>query len=243
MRIIVTSDWHLDACTAGMRRFDDLSIGAREVVDAAIQGEAGAVAFLGDLCDPDSGSVSFRCIELALYVATRLSAHSIPNFWIAGNHDVIEDGTGDTTLSPLRALRVDGLSHTHVLESPRVVTINQSRSHARLLALPYVAKSRHYDPAEFVRGVKFDTSGCVITAGHLMLPGMIPGTETTDMPRGRDIEYPLAEIKAKKWSGVMMNGHYHMRCIFRGVHIPGTLERLTFGEQGNQPGWVVVEVP
>lgn len=100
MKILVTGDWHLDARTAGFDRFEDL----RSAVDwtVAFAAAAGVDLYvnLGDLCDPDT-TRSHRAVGLACETAAALARHGIAQVWLAGNHDVIEDGTGSTTLAPL----------------------------------------------------------------------------------------------------------------------------------------------
>jgi DNA repair exonuclease SbcCD nuclease subunit len=44
-----------------------------------------------------------------------------------------------------------------------------------------------------------------------------------------------------------MNGHYHRAQVHAGehgvtVHIPGSLARLTFSEEKNAPGYMLLEV-
>jgi hypothetical protein len=40
----------------------------------------------------------------------------------------------------------------------------------------------------------------------------------------------------------LFNGHYHRRQTFRGITIPGALERLTRGEIEHEPGFLIVDV-
>lgn len=242
MKLLVTSDWHLDAVTAGVRRFADLEAAVNELVGYAIGQQVAAVLFLGDLCDPDSGSCVFRCVRLAMEAALVLARAGIESHWIAGNHDVIEDGTADTVLAPLRAVREVG-APVHVYERPG---LNVVGGRVALLALPYTALAAPYDPVREVREAAMMTKLPTVLAGHLMLDGIVPGAETTDMARGRDVLLPVREARhafeLQNLPLLMLNGHYHQRQQFNGVHVPGALERLTFGEEQSRPGWLVVEV-
>lgn len=241
MKIIVSSDWHLDASTSGLPRFDDVSAAVDEVIEAARRENADAFLFLGDLCDPDT-TRSHRCSAAAIAAAIKCRT-AIKTFWLAGNHDVIEDGFGTTTLSALRESEVA----TRVFEQPGVVS---PFSGVSIIALPFTARSHAYDPAEYVERVA--ESGAlgddkVIVIGHLNIEGITPGSETTDMPRGRDVFLPTAAIKKHLPNAIVLNGHYHHRQEFMSrdgvvVHIPGSLERLTFGEERNEPGYLIVEV-
>lgn len=246
MKIVVTSDWHLDHVTHGVRRFPELQETLSKVCDAAVEEGAAAFLFLGDLCDPDTGSSVFRCIEAAIGVAQYLAARKIQTVWLAGNHDVIEDGTGDTTLSPLRTVdlghEVPGERWVQVVEQPAVITLGMYRDDCRsLLCLPFTATSHPYDVESFVKAAQTMEKSRTIAIGHLTVPGVVPGEETTEMPRGREVTLPVAEC-AKK-AKLVLNGHYHRQQRTEdGVWIPGSLARLTFGEEGNRPGYLVLEV-
>ena len=253
MRILATSDWHPDAKTLGHARFADVDIAVRETVDAAIDLRVDAYVFLGDLCDPDSGSAAFRCVELAMSAALALARSGIESHWMAGNHDVIEDGSGDTTLSPLRELYrhtmqsgKNGVVYVH--ERPALVHLKKTRA---ALFLPYTATSHAYQPnwetAEVLKHM-LTPEEKLIVFGHLAVEGVIPGEETTEMPRGRDVLFPRQLFPDSMADRVvLMNGHYHRQQRHRmpgfcDVHIPGAPTRFTFGEQDNTPGYLLVEV-
>jgi DNA repair exonuclease SbcCD nuclease subunit len=238
MKIVVSSDWHLDHVTHGVARFAELRDAAHHTVDVAIAEGAEAYVFAGDLCDPDSGSCVFRAVQVAIEVAQRLKARKIQSIWVAGNHDVIEDGSGDTTLSPMRALGCDdpgSCAWAFVVEQPRVIELMTRKT---ILCLPFAATSHGYDVEKFVKAT---APGNILSVSHLNVPGVIPGEETTEMPRGREVLLPTELVKTK--ANLVLNGHYHRQQMTAdGVWIPGSLARLTFGEEGNLPGFLVMEV-
>jgi DNA repair exonuclease SbcCD nuclease subunit len=257
MKILVTSDWHGDHVTHGVRRFAEISAAVDETVDVAIEEGCAGYVFAGDLCDPDIGSPSFRVVEMALKAALRLAAASIDSVWVAGNHDVIEDGSLDTTLSPLRALGPK--NGVHVFEEPGIATFRQlvDRDEYRnlaVVALPFTSTTRPYDPAEVVPKLLGNRNPSdVLVVGHLHVAGVEPGEETTEMPRGRDVWLPLRAIGDwehdqlarghGKRRATIANGHYHrQQRTEEGVWIPGSLARLTFCEERNSPGYLVLEV-
>lgn len=237
-KILVTSDWHLDHVTAGVQRFEELRHAVFAMVARAIDDNFDAFLFLGDLCDPDSGSSVFRAIEVAADAAMRLATKSIPSIWLAGNHDVIEDGTGDTTLSPLRALSVSN-GHVTVVERPKVLRFGHRLD---IVCLPFTATSHAYDVEKFVRSSSTSSTD-VVVLGHLSIPGIIPGEETHEMPRGREICWPHEAVDAMPARRKFLaNGHYHRQQVYRGINIPGSLARLTFGEKDHEPSFLIVEV-
>lgn len=247
MKLLITSDWHADARTLGHARFDDVDRAVRQTVDAAIKQKVDAYCFLGDLCDPDSGSSVFRSVELAISVALELSNTGIHNFWLAGNHDVIEDGSGDTTLSPLRPF-AKLRSHVHLFERPDRYCLQQQYGGPSILihALPYTATSHPYDPAAQAEPI-WAQGGTHVVLAHLAVEGVQPGEETTEMPRGREVVFPREKFTEDMNGVFLFNGHYHRQQThgmpgYRPVHIPGAPARFTFGEQDNEPGYLLVEV-
>lgn len=259
MRIVCTSDWHGDWSTLGHRRHDEVAAAVDRSVDVAVEEKADAYLCLGDVSDPDTGGDTFRTIELVLRTALSLRERGIRSIWVAGNHDVCEDGSGASTLTPLRALEDAFPDEIHVASSPRLVWLDGD---VAVLCLPFTPMSHGVDAATAAasllgeRGLpplprrdgplRTGERARVVVAGHLMLPGIHPGGETTEMPRGREVLFPLAETRD---AFLRLNGHYHARQIFDAgdggppIYIPGSLARLNFGEEGNEPSILVLDVP
>lgn len=247
MKILVTSDWHLDASTAGFDRFYDISDAVDETVQAARDEKVDLYVFLGDLCDPDANRAP-RCVAKAIDVARELALESnIRSRWLVGNHDVIEDGSGTSTLTPLEAafgeLSVRGFDPmVRVISHPRGETIDD----VTFIWLPYVPRCASYDASAVVREMTFvkgisEEQRHVVVAGHLSIRGQVPGSETQEMGRGRDLWFPVDAVAARWPRAVLMNGHYH-RAQQAPIVIPGSLARLTFGEETHTPGFMIVEV-
>ncbi len=239
MKIVCSSDWHGDHVTHGVRRFAEVEAAVHETVDRAIEEQADVYAFLGDLCNPDSGSSVFRVVRLAVEAASKLAARGIWSIWIAGNHDVVEDGSGETTLTPLSGL---ALERVVVCEKPRVFPIDSGGRRVWFLALPYTATSHAYDPASFVSALHPEIPKAdLVTLAHMTeIAGVEPGEETLEMSRGRGVPLPMDLLRDR--SALVMNGHFHRQQKYGGVWIPGSLARLTFCEERHEPGYLVVEV-
>ncbi len=76
--------------------------------------------------------------------------------------------------------------------------------------------------------------------GHLMLEGIGPGSETRDMPRGRNVFWPT-EVIAECWpKALLVGGHYHVAQVFSRVNVVGSLARLTRGEVGSTPQFLEI---
>jgi len=235
VKIVATSDWHGDVTTHGIRRFPEIAEAVNATVDRAIEEDADAYVFLGDLCNPDSGSCVFRVVRLAIEAETRLALRKIPSIWVAGNHDVIEDGSGESALSPLRGL---GDAMVTVCEAPEELTLfgRNGGPATRFVVLPFTPTTHPYDPAGFVRSIR----GADVVLSHLTeISGVEPGEEAKEMPRGRGIRLPVEDLKGAK---VILNGHFHRRQKYGPIWIPGSLARLTFCEERHDPGYLVVDV-
>jgi DNA repair exonuclease SbcCD nuclease subunit len=246
VKILATGDWHPDVSTVGFSRFHDVSEAVHEVTDRAIEQEVDLFLFLGDLANPDSGSIVIPILELAIWSALRLRSHGVDSLWLAGNHDVIEDGSRNTTLSPLRALGDTKDAHIWVVEEPRIVRVERRNERLTLPCLPYTSKANNYGPEVTLQSFfpEYDDFNGMVIASHLMIEGMTVGSETTDMPRGRDVFLPLDFLK--NYDCTIFNGHYHTAGAYSfnraAVYQPGNLERLTFGEEKNQNGCMMAQI-
>ena len=238
MILAVTSDWHDDWVTTRVPRHEDVQRAALRSVDVAKEAGADFYLFAGDLCDPDDPYAVLR--------ATALMSNVIRSFGkafvaIPGNHDVFENGTGDSTLMavyPALGWVMTGIPTMCRLD-PRVA----------ILTLPFAPTSHTYDPSDWVK--RYRPIGGVevtIVLSHLSVPGIQPGEETAAMPRGRDVVLPLDEIAKMPGKIVVINGHYHRAQTFEcprtgvKVHIPGSLVRLTHSEEDHEPSVLIMEV-
>lgn len=249
MRIVVSTDWHPDTNTAGYARFDDVDEAVHATVAAAVDLKADYYMFWGDLITNDPVlDLMVRCICLAQDAARELERHSIPSFWMPGNHDVFEDGRGTTALDPIASsdpMQLPqpgrGRNMVHLVKRPNVYAL----AGGHVVFLPFTPLSHGYDPAEFVRSLFDDDSPhpeVKLVCGHLTLEGIGPGSETLDTPRGRDVLFPIDLVKQRFPNAVLGNGHYHRRQVYRGVQIPGSLVRGTRAEADNEPGYLVLEL-
>jgi len=236
-RVIVTGDWHLDAVTAGVERSEELTASAWAVARYAIGDPRREVIrtptvflFVGDLTNPDDKRC-FRAMATACQIARALSHHDIPSIWLTGNHDVVEDGYRSHTLMCLQ-----GIEDCYVVDAPMWITVEG----LTIWCLPYTARTHNYNPATVIKG--WDSVPHLV-AGHLMIEGIQPGSETQDFARGRDVFLPLEEITRVAPRARIVNGHYHQGQKYRGVYVPGSLGRLTVAEAGNNPRFLELDIP
>jgi DNA repair exonuclease SbcCD nuclease subunit len=246
VRAIVSSDWHLDAVTAGEERFADVTRAADQVANYAIESDRGdsrsLFVFAGDLTNPDPPRC-WRAVEYAAQLSRRLEYHGIPSIWIAGNHDVLEDGYGSHSLMPIDTrLPQDAGAHGVVVAMPKLVfPFSYSTSRTRgpgILCFPYVPRSHAYVPTDVI--ARYVDEEPTLIVGHLMLEGISVGSETNDFARGRDLFLPIEGLR-KTWPDVpIVNGHYHEGQLYKSIHIPGSIARLTLGEANNSPRFLEI---
>lgn len=255
MIVVCASDFHADWVSHGVRRFEEVAGAARHTVEYAIRERAGLYVFGGDLCDPDNGGGTIQAIGLAIECATTLASHRIPSVWIAGNHDTVEAGEGLTTLRPLAMLAMDEVM---VFERPYAAVVNNpSSGKFSVLGLPYPSITSPYDPGVLDFEKMLDTAGHesgspIVVVSHLTnIPGVPRGEESHEMARGRDVAYPAAKVNALcAISGpnrvLAIQGHYHQRMSIElgevTLQIPGSVARLTFGEEEHRPRFLVCEI-
>jgi len=250
MKFVVVSDLHHDWKTCGVPRAAEIQAAVTESVYAAVNHHADAWIFTGDLCDPDEPVAVIAALGMMVQASTILRHHHIRVICVAGNHDVQETGTGQTVLHPMA-----GMPHgIYVFQQPGVWSMQLDKHEdtwVDVLGLPYTATSHAYDPVFQVKAAAEQrakrSERPILVLGHLHIPGVQPGEETTEMPRGREVVFPVEEVGKLTGPKIVINGHYHRRQAFRPagqeyvIHIPGSVARLTFAEEKHTPGYLLVE--
>lgn len=234
MKLVVTSDWHHDWTTEGVARREEVERAVWQSVSRATEAsETDDVVYLfcGDLADPHRAR-SHSAVAFAAKIAFQLADEGVPSIWLTGNHDVIEDGSGGHVLEALKWIDKD----VRVVDVPGLVQIAEG---VEMLALPFTPTCLGYDPVEVVR--RHGPSEPRVVAGHLNIEGITAGSETKDMPRGRDVYWPIDDLALECPDAVLVGGHYHDPQTFRGVNIVGSLARLSFGES-TPPSYLEVEL-
>jgi DNA repair exonuclease SbcCD nuclease subunit len=248
VKFVVVSDLHLDKETLGVPRLPEVERALWQAASHAIEIEADAFFFLGDLTDPDSGGAAVKASRIAMDVAMQLGRNrcnhqgAIPSFWMVGNHDVFEDGSGLTTLEVMRPLFDE--FHVSLIDEPKLVEFGD----VSLVFLPYTPVARGYDTAKAAKRMMSDARarGRVVVASHLNIPGISVGEETNEMPRGREVMLPLEETSGALFR---LSGHYHTRQDFDPgdggppIHVVGSPAAYSFGEHdGVTPAFSVITV-
>lgn len=245
-KIMVISDLHLDAVSVGVERYDGMKRKLMQVVEVMAEEQPDELWCLGDISDPSNRAVDLVC-DFGEWL--RDECYAVDFTCIAGNHDVIEGRAGLSTLRPLELLSPQNFEQTFdIFTRPAF----QRRRNYDLVVLPFTNRAADYNATVFIEelgaGQSYKakdrpggTGKPVFIIGHLSIEGIHPGSETEDMPRGRDMRFPLSACKKLFPDAMLMNGHYHTPQVFDGIHIPGSLERLTFSDK-HDPSFMIIEV-
>lgn len=245
MKVLLTSDWHLDAVTAGAARLPELEAHIDIVAEVAEREGIDFVFFLGDGCDP-GGMLGSLYTTTMIRAARRFTAASRGSVWIAGNHDVIESSRGVTTLTPVGEAMRDTQGFA-LAERPAFVDL---WGELGVLCLPYVARDLEATAYGDELGTALEAasrfSGDVCVIGHLAVPGARMSSESHELARGRDVDIPIADVLTIVDPVFVANGHYHEAQIVKyggaEIIIPGSPLRLTFGERNDdRKGFTVLE--
>ena len=247
MKIIVVSDPHVDQVTMGRERFAEVESALWASCRHAVSIGASHWMMLGDWMDPDSGSICYRGLHLAVEIAVWLRTKRVSSYWLVGNHDVIEDGHGGSSIGSIGGMcELAGFPLTVVLGTPDVRPLS---SESTLIACPFTPSSHPVNWPYWlaVRVARVPAHQHILILSHLAMPGIQPGEETTDMPRGREVVFPVDAIKGRP-NVTILQGHYHRRQTTQlpdgtPVHVVGSLARLTFGERDHEPSFYEIEVP
>lgn len=244
MKLVVSTDWHADKETIGVPRLSEVRRCIMQSVEYAIEHRVDAYFFLGDLSDPDSGSAMFRAIELVIEVAFLLTNNGIRFVALAGNHDVDGSSAAASCLSPLAAIERSGgcSGKLKVVEDPGLVMVGD----VAFACLPFTPVARAYDPAKETKRLidRAPKGAKVVVASHLNIPGICPGEETLEMPRGREC---ALDLEASSRADFRMSGHIHKRQDFDPgdggppIHVVGSVCAFSFGTEADvQPSFSVI---
>lgn len=231
MKILFTGDWHLDAKTFGFRRMADVQDSAMAIVALVKDEQVDVVVNLGDLCDPHRDEAPAHARFAIQWSREVIAANAKSVIWVVGNHDVIEDGRGGSTLAPIGAVG----GPISLASRPMVI--------GSIACLPHAPKSHAYDTEDAIaRMSQMEIALVDVVVGHLSISGYTPGSESGDMARGREMVFPVDAVRKCAPEVPMINGHYHAQ--FQDpypVWTPGSLVRLRVDEVSNTPGVLIYD--
>ena len=271
LRILHLADIHLgmenygrtDPATGLSSRLGDFLRTLDEALDWALNNDVHLVLLAGDVYKNRDPSPTVQR-EFARRIR-RLSAAGVPMFILVGNHDLPNAWARAHTVEIFDTLAVP---HTWVARQPRFVTLPTAAGPVQVIALPWVTPATLLSKDEFrtasfeqLNGLMIDKleellDGFVeqldpalptILTAHAAVQGAVFGAERSVM-LGHDLVLPRSFVARPEFDYVAM-GHIHRHQVLPPggptdppIVYPGSLERIDFGEEDEEKGFMVVDI-
>ncbi len=252
----------LDPATGLNRRLLDFSRSVHHAIDYALEHDVHLAIFAGDIYkhrDPDpSWQREFaRCVR-------RLVKAQVPVVILIGNHDL------PNTLGKAHAVEIFDtlpLDRITVMAKPEMHFIETRAGQVQMAGFPYLTRSfvlsreQHKDkPLEEINQLMMEQAELIfrqfaeqvdpnlpaILTVHGSVANAILSSEQSIMMVGHDPIIPLSVLTHPAWDYVAL-GHIHRhQDLNEGQHPPvvysGSIERIDFGEEREDKGFVWAEV-
>ena len=267
MKILHFADLHLGVETYGRldpttglssRLLDSLSA-LDQVVDYAIDNRVDLVLFCGDAYKSREPTQTQQR-EFARRI-NRLSTSNIPIFLLVGNHD-LPNAIGRATATEI--FDTLAVKYVYVSNRPDIYHIPTKSGTVQIVSLPWLRRSALLSKEE-TRNLDFDqlkqkleqvltniiTASIArldptlpaILAAHVWVSGAQAGTEK-QMTIGQDHALLVSNVAQPAFDYVAL-GHIHKHQVLAEsppVVYAGSLERLDFGDEGDEKGFYMVEI-
>lgn len=254
----------IDPGTGLSTRLIDFLKSVDYIVETALEKQADLVIFAGDAYKTRDPSPTYQR-EFARRIR-RLSSAGLPTVLVAGNHDMPNAVGRAHTMEIFGTLEVENV---HVARSPGVLEIETRHGLVQVGVLPWIVRSGLLSYQEYknkslqdvnrillarVESILNGEGGLVsalkpnvphILVAHGSVQGAVYGSERTVM-LGHDLTWPLSLFKNEHWDYVAL-GHIHRHQAleddqFPPVVYPGSIERIDFGEEKQDKGFVIAQV-
>ncbi|MDP2661688.1 MAG: exonuclease SbcCD subunit D [Dehalococcoidia bacterium] len=269
IRILHTADLHLgvesygrlDPATGLSSRIGDCLAVLDQAVQAALDQEVDLFLFCGDAYKNREPSPTLQR-EFARRVG-RLASNGVAVFLLVGNHDLPNALGRATAVEIFDTLSINNI---HVASRPGAYRIETRHGPLQVVALPWVTPSRILSKDEY-KGLtlnevnrlvedklenilKAETSSLdpelpAILAAHVLVSGAKPSSEARmTLMQARDALLMPSQVADPAFAYVAL-GHIHRHQVlnaFPPVVYSGSLQRLDFGEEKEEKGYVLVEI-
>lgn len=267
MKLLHFADAHIDMANYGRHdpesglplRVLDFLKSLDAIVEAAIAEKVDLVIFAGDAYKDRSPAPTFQR-EWGKRII-RLSKAGIRTLLLVGNHDLSPALGRAHAIQEFDTLEIP---HVSVLAKPQFLSAQELGLPAQVIAIPWVSRSglmaaaEDVDPAEALAGIEqrltelvngwleqADPALPVILTAHASVEGAKYGAERTVM-LGADMTLPGSLVRDPRLDYVAL-GHIHKpQDLNQGIHppviYPGSIERVDFGEAGDEKFFIVAEI-
>lgn len=267
MKIVHFADLHLGVETYGRidptdglpTRLKDFLAALDQLVDYSIENKVDLVVFCGDAYKTREPNQTQQR-EFARRI-NRLSIADIPVFLLIGNHD-LPNAIGRATATEI----FDTLTvkNVYVAARPGVQTIDTASGPIQVAGLPWLRRSalisrentRNLNLEQLNERLqqiltdtvtsladKIDSSIPAVLAAHAWITGARVGSESS-MSIGQDPTLLISSVGLPAFDYVAL-GHIHKHQVLNEnppVVYAGSLERVDFGEEGDDKGFYVVDI-
>lgn len=241
-------------------RFEDFSQALKRAVDYTINNKADIFLFSGDAyrnSSPEPLHQKVFASELK-----RLSDASIQTILLTGNHDLILRSTASHSMSVFQSLEVPNVT---VIDKPRMFKVDTANGACQIIALPYVTRHHLMSSDEYssmgqaqidkiiidkvnavLHGLydELDESLPTLVTAHMTLDKAIAGIEK-ELLVGYTQTFP-SDIFVDSRLDFVALGHVHKHQVIRQDSPPivyaGSLERIDFGEEKEDKGFLHIEL-
>jgi exonuclease SbcD len=241
-------------------RFEDFVAALVKVVDYSIENEIDLFLFSGDAyktASPEPIYQKFFARELK-----RLSDAGIKTVLVVGNHDQILRSTSSHAMSVFQSLEVPGIT---IVDKPIIETIATKSGALQLIGLPHITRHQMLtlekyaavntavldrmlieNVSDLLRGFydQLDPQIPTVVTAHMGVDTAKAGIEQ-ELLIGYTLTFP-AEIFVDPRVDYVALGHIHKHQIVRPtkplIVYAGSLERVDFGEEHEDKGFIHVQV-
>ena len=267
IKVLHTADIHIGIENYGYinpntglnTRMEDFLRSFDIIIDHAINNNFDLVIFAGDAFKVQSpNSTQQREFAKRVY---RLALAKIPTILLAGNHDLSNRYGEATSMDIYSALKID---YVYVVEKPQFLNIETKNGIVQIIAIPYVSKSAlltnedyrsktlkevekiltgRIDELITSQILKADQALPIILTFHVGIDQATIGAEK-DLMVGKSFSIPLSVVSRKELDYVAL-GHIHkfqVLCPKPPVIYSGSIERVDFGEEKEDKGFMVIDL-
>lgn len=266
MRVLHFSDAHIDMANFGRHdpltglplRVLDFLKSLDEIINTAINEKVDLVVFSGDAYKDRSPAPTFQR-EWGKRII-RLSKAGIRTLLLVGNHDVSPALGRANAIQEFETLDIPFVT---VLASPCFIPSESVGLPVQVLALPWISRSGlladgNTNVSEVFTGMEqriteliqnwldqVDPNLPTILVAHASIQGAVFGSERTVM-LGADLVLPGSLVRDPRLDYVAL-GHIHKaQDLNEGAHppviYPGSIERVDFGEAGDDKYFVIADI-
>ncbi len=251
----------LDPATGVNGRVLDFLARFDELTDYALEHEADVVLFAGDAFKTRSPNPTYQ--RAFARRIKRLADAGVQVLLLVGNHDLPAMAQQASSMDIFHILDVPNVT---VGRDERIYRLQTRRGPLQVACIPYPLRQRLLATEEFrglpvaeldqrleeiVTGMigdlraELDPGVPAVLAAHLSVAGAVYGSERSVMI-GRDAVILRSALADPAWDYVAL-GHIHKHQSLNGSDYPavvyaGSLERIDFGEEGQEKGFCWAEV-